>query len=116
METTPRSETCSREVSRKGLLQPCDAPAVGERMGEGGAYPVCKRHFNKAQQPPMPWRGVRIAREVPGTGEPLPSAVEHVRPCRDHVHYFDSGMIVLSCSKCLHHGGPLDECEEHRNA
>ncbi|MCW2165383.1 hypothetical protein B0I12_002538 [Microbacterium hydrothermale] len=92
--------TCHYGVTRKGQYQPCDVPAVGERMGEGGAYPVCKRHFNKAQQPPLPWRLVSVARVDPATRQPLEPRVVLVRPCHDHAAYIDGGALVLSCSRC----------------
>ncbi len=107
---------CDYGVTRRGEAMPCDALAVGERVDDGDdrAYPVCKRHFNKAKQPPLPWADHAIARRDPATGEPLESRVAHWRPCRDHEAHFAAGMLVLSCSRCLSCGGALADCDEHR--
>ena len=111
-------ETCHYEVTRQGTAQPCDKPAVGLRICEGEfadhpPYPVCQRHFNKVKQPPLPWEDHAIARHDPATGERLEPRTAHWRPCHDHAAHFAAGLLVLSCSKCLHHGGALAECPDH---
>jgi hypothetical protein len=109
-------KTCHYGVTRKGEFQPCDKPAVGERVDDEfphNPYPVCSRHFNKRKQPPLPWRVVSIARTDPTTREPIEPRLVHVRPCRDHAHYIDQGALVLSCSRCLIQSLPL--CPECRD-
>jgi hypothetical protein len=35
---------CHEEVTRRGEFQPCERPAVGLRLDQGGPYPVCRTH------------------------------------------------------------------------
>lgn len=35
---------CHEEVTRKGMLEPCDKPAVAVRDDPEGPYPVCGHH------------------------------------------------------------------------
>lgn len=110
------SATCHYGVTRQGEYQPCDKPAVGERVDDEypyNPYPVCQRHFNKRKQPTLPWRDMTVQKYIPGTDERAGTVTAHWRPCRDHEAHFDSGLIVLSCSKCLHCSGPIADCAEH---
>lgn len=54
---------CHEEVTRKGLLEPCEKPAVAMRIdpNEGIPYPVCIKH-TRAEMVPLE-RG-RLADEV----------------------------------------------------
>ena len=47
-------EECTEEVSRRGLVEPCDRVAVALRVdrNEGTLYPVCARH-TRAEMVPL---------------------------------------------------------------
>lgn len=43
----PNGGTCHEEVTRRGIIEPCDLMAVAMRIDPEdatGCYPVCKRH------------------------------------------------------------------------
>jgi hypothetical protein len=54
---------CHEDVTRGGISQPCDRPAVGMRIDpeEGEPYPVCVGHVRHVMVP--------LARELPSPGE-----------------------------------------------
>lgn len=50
----PNGGTCHEEVTRRGVMQPCDLTAVAMRIDPDDAtacYPVCKRHVRGAMVP-----------------------------------------------------------------
>ena len=50
----PLGYECAEEVVRRGMIEPCDLPAVAVRINPdytGMVYPVCKRHVRGAMVP-----------------------------------------------------------------
>jgi len=44
---------CHEEVTRRGVLEPCELPSVAVRIDvqDGGPYPVCRRHVRAPMVP-----------------------------------------------------------------
>lgn len=54
-------DVCHEEVSRKGMSEPCDRPAIAMADDPEGAYPVCQRHIHGRAVPLAEYRPQIVA-------------------------------------------------------